>query len=99
MFWMSGSGISIFTIMITMQFISNPIKAMTSVNQTFTPYEHKDINLLLPKLAFVGINIGLLGMALYKFSIMGVIPVTPNDWAGIISTRSPIQSSQVIEFN
>ena len=90
MFYMSGSAVSIFTIMITMQFIMNPIKAIGSVNQTFTPYEHKDINLLLPKLAYIAVNLVLFAMAIYKFSVLGVIPVTPADWSGIISTRVPI---------
>ncbi len=52
-------------------------------------FEHKDINLLLPKLTYIAINFVLLGIALYKFSVMGVIPVSPNDWSGIISTRVP----------
>ena len=90
MFYMSGSAVSIFTIMITMQFIMNPIKAISGVNQTFQPYEHKDINLLLPKLAYIAINMVLMAMAIYKFSVLGVIPVTPADWSGIISTRVPI---------
>ena len=90
MFYMSGSAVSIFTIMITMQFIMNPIKAISGVNLTFQPYEHKDINLLLPKLAYIAINMVLMAMAIYKFSVLGVIPVTPADWSGIISTRVPI---------
>ena len=91
MFYMSGSQVSIFTIMITMQFIMNPIKAISGVNDTFKPYEHKDINLILPKLAYIAINFVLFAMAIYKFSVLGVIPVTPADWSGIISTRVPIQ--------
>ena len=87
MFYMSGSTVSIFSIMITMQFFTNPLKAIASVNATFTPYEHKDINLLLPKLAFIAVNLALMAMAVYKFSMLGIIPVTPNDWSAIISTR------------
>ena len=96
MFWFSGSQISIFSIMITMQLIMGPIKAIASVNQGFVQFEHKDFSLLLPKLMFVGINLFLLGIALYKFSVMGVIPVTPLDWAGIISKRTPQQHNQVL---
>ena len=87
MSYMSGSTVSIFSIMITMQFFMGPIKAITGVQGAFAPYEHKDVNLMLPKLAFIGINLVLMGAALYKFSTLGVIPVTPNDWSGIISTR------------
>ena len=73
--------------MITMQFFTNPMKAIAGIQSTFFPYEHKDINLLLPKLAYIGINLALMCMAVYKFSSLGIIPVTPNDWSAIISTR------------
>ena len=87
MSYMSGSTVSIFSLMITIQFFTNPLKAIAGVNGTFTPFEHKDVNLMLPKLAFIGINLALMAMAVYKFSSLGVIPVTPNDWSGIVSTR------------
>ena len=82
--------------MITMQMIVSPIKAISGVQGSFTQFEHAEINLLLPKLTYIGINLVILGIALYKFSIMGVIPVTPLDWAGIISTRTPLEHSQVL---
>ena len=46
---------------------------------------------MLPKLAYLALNLGLFGFAVYKFSIMGVIPVTPHDWAGIITPRVPFE--------
>ena len=93
MFWFSGSGVSIFTLMITVQFLTNPIKAISTMNTSFAPYEHKEINLLLPKLAYLALNLLLFGFALYKFSVMGVIPVTTNDWQGIISSRVPKETN------
>ena len=96
MFWMSGSGVSIFTIMITVQFLTSPIMAISGVNQAFLQFEHKDINLLLPKLAFVGLNLLLFALAVYKFTVMGVIPVTPYDWIGIISTSAPVEFNRVL---
>ncbi len=32
MFWFSGSGVSIFTLMVTIQFLTNPIKSISGVN-------------------------------------------------------------------
>ena len=78
---------SIFTLMITIQFLTSPIKAISGINDTFKPYEHKDVNLILPKLAYGGLNLGLFGFAVYKFAVMGCIPTTPHDWIGIISSR------------
>ena len=89
MFYMYGSGVSLFSIMFTVHFITGPIKAIGGMNAQFEQFKHKDINLLLPKLLYFAIQLGLLGLALYKFSVMGVIPVTTNDWAGIISKRTP----------
>ena len=90
MFYMYGSGVSLFSIMFTVHFITGPIRAMGSMNQQFEQFKHKDINLMLPKLLYFAIQLGLLCLALYKFSVMGVIPVTTNDWAGIVSRRTPL---------
>ena len=69
--------------------------AISAVNQAFAPYEHKDINLMLPKLAYIALNLVLFGVAVYKFSVMGVIPVTPYDWIGILSTRVPFEYNTI----
>ena len=87
MFYMYGSGVSLFSIMFTVHFITGPIRAIGSMNQAFEQFKHKDINLMLPKLLYFSIQFGLLGLAIYKFSVMGVIPVTTNDWAAIITKR------------
>ena len=87
MFWFSGSGVSIFTLMITIQFLTSPLKAISNINEMFKAYEHKDVNLILPKLMYAGFNIGLFGFAVYKFASMGCLPVTPHDWIGVISSR------------
>ena len=92
MFWMYGGSISIFTIVYTMHFITAPIRAIGSISQTFKQFEHKDVNLLLPKLAFFAMQLVLLGIALYKFSAMGIIPVNPADWSGIITKRASMET-------
>jgi hypothetical protein len=80
MFWMTGTSMSIWTIMITVAFVLNPVKAIFSVNQgknslndqfrmiAFVPFENKGVSLLLPKLTFASINLIIFAMALYKFS-------------------------------
>ena len=95
MFYMYGSGVSLFSIMFTVHFITGPIKAIGAMNQSFEQFKHKDINLLLPKLLYFGVQFALLCLAIYKFSVMGVIPVTTNDWAAIISKRTSLQHNQV----
>ena len=63
------------------------------MREMFKPYEHKNVSLLIPKLIFFAIQIGMLGVALYRFAMMGVIPVTPADWAGLLAPRVPIEHS------
>ena len=82
--------------MITMQMIMSPIKQISGINQQFAQFEHPEVNLMLPKLAYFAINLFLLGISLYKFSVMGVIPVTPVDWSGIITPRVSLQHNQLL---
>ena len=70
--------------------------AISNINETFKPYEHKEVNLMLPKLAYLGLNLGLFAFAVYKLATMGCIPVNPFDWQGIITTRVPIESNQIL---
>jgi hypothetical protein len=74
-FWMTGSSLSIYTIMFTVSLSTAPFTALVSVNQTFEQFEHKNLNLLMPKLVFVACNCATICLALYKFSNMGIIPV------------------------
>ena len=83
-FWMTGSSLSIYTIMFTVQFAMTPFKAIFNVNTAFEPYEHKGLNTLLPKLVYISCNMVTIGLAAYKFSNMGIIPVLPADWAGLL---------------
>jgi len=115
MFWMTGTSMSVWTIMISMAFVLNPIKQIFMVNQgrppvtetiAFIPFENKGINLLMPKLTFMFFNSVILLAALYKFSgkhpsvltrlVMGIIPVAPYDWVGLINSKVPVEHSQVV---
>lgn len=98
-FWMTGSGLSIYTIMFTMQLATTPIKALTNVNTVFEQFETKGLNLTLPKLLYAACNCVTIALALYKFSNMGIIPVLPTDWSGLFAPKFAIESSQVIIHN
>mmetsp|Transcript_46925 Transcript_46925/g.34356 ORF Transcript_46925/g.34356 Transcript_46925/m.34356 type:complete len:103 (+) Transcript_46925:197-505(+) len=98
MFWMTGNSMSIWTIMITVAFVMNPIKSIFTVNSAFVQFENKNINLFLPKIVFILLNSVTLGAAIYKFSVMGIIPVLPIDWVGIFNPKTPFEHSQVIAF-
>ena len=93
---MTGSNLSIYTIMFTMSFAMKPFSAIFNVNTAFEPYEREKLNLTLPKLTYIAANMVVIGLAAYKFGNMGIIPVLPADWAGLLSPRTPIQSNFVL---
>lgn len=82
--------------MFTSQLAVAPFKAFFNVNVAFEPFEYKNLNLMLPKLLYLACSSISIAMALYKFGNMGIIPVQPADWAGLFSTRIPVESSQVL---
>ena len=86
MFWMTGSSISIWTLMITVSFLITPVKQLFGVNQAFTPFEGK-IPLFLQKVTFVALHLVILGCAFYKFSAMGIVPDKAVDWQYLVEPQ------------
>ena len=77
-FWMTGSSLSIYTIMFTMQFAMTPFKSIFNIQTAFEPFEHKGLNTTLPKLVYIAANMVTIGLATYKFSNVGIVPVQPD---------------------
>ena len=63
------------------------------VSVAFMPFENKNINLLMPKLTYIFFNGVILAAAIYKFSVMGILPVAPYDWVGLIESKVPREHS------
>ena len=81
MLWMSGSSIQIFSIMMTAMALFNPIKALAAINEPFRQFEKEEgVDLKIPKLIFAALQVLSLGVALYKCSTMGLLPLTAADW-------------------
>ena len=53
----------------------NPIKALLSIDEAFARYASADseIDLTLPKLAFIGCNAAMLALALWKLNTMRLL--------------------------
>eukprot|EP01041_Mallomonas_annulata_P004639 gene4639-9207_t len=88
MLWMSGSSIQIFSIMMTGMALVNPIIAVTNIGQTFSKFEGEGVNLLMPKAIFLALQGLAVGVALYKCSTMGLLPVTSADWTSYLPTQT-----------
>ncbi|EFA85748.1 DUF1077 family protein [Heterostelium album PN500] len=76
--WMIGSGISIFTMPVIIYSVINPIKAIFQTNNLFSRFKGNET--LQMKITYIAIQLGLLAVALYKCSSMGLLPITPSDW-------------------
>ena len=93
MLFMSGSSLNIFSIIITGMAMWNPIKALLSFNSAFAPYESDGVSLLGPKAMYLGLNFVILLAGLYKFSIMGLVPVLAEDWISLVPIMSPLEEA------
>lgn len=79
--------------MFIVNFATGPIKALFNVQQAFEKLDHKELDLTMQKLMYLGANCAVLGLTLYKFSNMGIIPVQPVDWAGLYPANYAIERS------
>ncbi len=82
MMYMSGSSPQIFSMMMTFMFLSTPFKAIASMNQQFSRFDSPTTGgrLLLPKIAFVLLQILTVAVGVWKCSSMGLLPTHRSDW-------------------
>ena len=90
MLWMSGSTVHIFSMMFTMMAMKGPLTALFSINKAFKIIDDGTVNLMKWKLAFVGVNLVGLAMALYKCNSLGLLPLSSSDWVHLL----PIKESE-----
>ncbi|KAF2454988.1 hypothetical protein BDY21DRAFT_273520, partial [Lineolata rhizophorae] len=80
--YMTGNSLQIFSIMMVLMLFKNPLTAILSVQSHFARFE-TDSNrsqMLGVKAVYVLMNLGLLGLGLYKVNKMGLLPTTRSDW-------------------
>ncbi|KAI8087957.1 DUF1077-domain-containing protein [Gilbertella persicaria] len=98
MIYMSGTSLQIFTVMVTVMLFFNPIKAMMTVQQTFSRFEttgearsKPGADLLLPKLTFIGLHFVTILLGVYKVNAMGLLPNTTSDWLAFIPPKDMVE--------
>lgn len=82
-----------FSISVTTMAIVAPLSAVFSVDRTFAHL--KEVDLFLPKLMFLGLNLVFLGVGLYKMSSMRLLPTTSADWTSKIVWKDMYEASSV----
>ena len=80
MMWMAGSGVQIFSIMITLTNVASPVRAIISSGAAFKRFEEPGVDALLPRLLFCAVHCCTLLFALYKLDKMGLLPTHASDW-------------------
>eukprot|EP01083_Nonionella_stella_P140755 432315_1 len=76
MMWLSGSTMSIFTLMMMTMVMINPTTALFGVQSAFARYETKDNwkTLWGPKLVFIALNLACVGIGVWKLNVLGLLP-------------------------
>lgn len=83
--WMSGNSVQIFSIMMTMTGIFQPLRAISTSSKVFVPFRDPSVNTVLPQLLFCLIQFGGFLVALYKLNGIGLLPTHTSDWISQIA--------------
>ena len=94
MLWMSGSQLNMFSINVTTSAILSPLSAIFSMDAAFRAFGG-DVDLQMPKLIFVGLNLVFLGIGLYKMSSMRLLPTTSADWTSKIVWKDMVEITSI----
>ncbi|KAG1466933.1 hypothetical protein G6F55_000169 [Rhizopus delemar] len=98
MMYMSGNSLQIFSVMITATMLfMQPIKAIMSAQETFSRFEStgskkQETDLTLPKLSFIGLQLIVILLGVYRVNSMGLLPNTTSDWLSFIKPK------EILEF-
>ncbi len=89
MMYMAGSQLNIFSIGIVSGAITSPLFSMFSLSSAFRQFEgtgpsgtEGHVDLTIPKLLFLAMNLVALAGGAYKMSTMGLLPTTSADFEG-----------------
>eukprot|EP00041_Stephanoeca_diplocostata_P015357 m.292726 g.292726 ORF g.292726 m.292726 type:complete len:175 (+) comp20008_c0_seq3:172-696(+) len=96
MMWMSGNHVNMYSMMMTGVMCWNPIKSLMSMNDKFKQRLgnlEEDQDFTLQKLAYLGINIVGVCLALYKLKNLGLLPTTESDWLEFMQQSQPLEAS------
>ncbi|KAF4657218.1 ER membrane protein complex subunit 4 [Perkinsus chesapeaki] len=92
MLWMSGSGPGLFSILIVGYATMNTVKSLAKCNQAFEQFAA--VNVLLQKLAYIGINLAILAYLANHAANMGILPIASGDWIQFIPEQKVVQSAR-----
>lgn len=82
MSYMSGSSLQMIPITMTLMLFSNALSAILGINDAFRGLSsaNNKHDILLAKMAFVALQLVIIGIGVYKLNSMGLIPNKAGDW-------------------
>jgi len=85
MLWMIGNSVHIFSLLVTVYSLINPVTAILQLKTVFEKYEGNE-SLILQKLVYILLNLLIISFAVYKCWSLGLLP-TASDWAAFLSVK------------
>ncbi|KAL8499407.1 hypothetical protein ACS0TY_022398 [Phlomoides rotata] len=93
MMWMAGSTVHLFSIGITFSALMQPVNALRGVGKMFEPYKDNRVDLLVPKLVFVALNLVGLVLGIWKLNTLGLLPTHVSDWVSSLPPPQEVEYS------
>ncbi|KAJ6383097.1 hypothetical protein OIU77_031510 [Salix suchowensis] len=94
MMWMAGNTVHLFSIGITFSALWQPIGALQGVGKVFEPYKDSKVDLLVPKLVFIALNLGGLALGIWKLNTLGLLPTHASDWVSSLPPAKEVEYSR-----
>ncbi|KAJ3683866.1 hypothetical protein LUZ60_014093 [Juncus effusus] len=91
MMWMAGSTVHLFSIGITFSALLQPINALRSVGKVFEPFKDPKVDLNVPRLIFIALNLAGLGLGIWKLNTLGLLPTHASDWVSSLPPAKEVE--------
>ena len=89
--WMAGNSVSIFPIMMVGMMFFRPVQTLLSYRDVFQKLQGDQA--IFQKAIFVLANLVGIGLAIYKFNSMGVLPTHQSDWLEFLEPQKSLEIS------
>ncbi|KAL7719569.1 hypothetical protein QTN25_003272 [Entamoeba marina] len=88
MAWLMGTSVNYINIMLSFMLLSTFFSTLTNVNKAFKPYQIIEKSVLnIYKIIYIVCCFVILGLVIYKFKGMGIMPNRPADFISSLEER------------
>eukprot|EP00468_Gymnochlora_sp_CCMP2014_P003399 CAMPEP_0167747448 /NCGR_PEP_ID=MMETSP0110_2-20121227/4292_1 /TAXON_ID=629695 /ORGANISM="Gymnochlora sp., Strain CCMP2014" /LENGTH=192 /DNA_ID=CAMNT_0007632361 /DNA_START=1 /DNA_END=579 /DNA_ORIENTATION=- len=98
MMFMTGNTLQIFSIMMLGMAMWTPISGLLNTGKVFERYEERGVDLLMPKLVYIGLNCAGFALVCWKLNSMGLLP-SAWELAAAPQFRKPLEHAVGIQIS